>query len=71
MARLARLLRSVYGSFLRFTAHSKLIGNDRTGSRAVGRRANSDRLKRAGSALTRAVLGRTGVRTLGDLAGGT
>jgi len=31
---LARLLHSAYGSFLRFTAHSKRIGNDRDGSAA-------------------------------------
>jgi hypothetical protein len=29
---LARLLRSAYGSFLRFTVPSKMIGNDRNGS---------------------------------------
>jgi hypothetical protein len=29
---MARLLRFAYGSFLSFTAHSKLIGNDPKGS---------------------------------------
>jgi len=34
---LARLSCSAYGSFLGFTARSKLIGNDRKGSKAAGR----------------------------------